>query len=138
MLTITRRLEIDAGHRLMKHESKCRNLHGHRYRFDITVSAPELDEVGRVIDFGKVKELVGGWLDRNWDHGMLLQEGDPFIEFVSQAEMKLYVMKTPPSIEHMVQVVMGKASELLSRHGICVVHVRGYETPNCWADCSND
>ncbi|MEE8246777.1 MAG: 6-carboxytetrahydropterin synthase, partial [Alphaproteobacteria bacterium] len=29
--TVTRRLEIDAGHRVMTHGSKCRHLHGHRY-----------------------------------------------------------------------------------------------------------
>ena len=29
MLTITRKLEFDAGHRIPDHKSQCRNLHGY-------------------------------------------------------------------------------------------------------------
>ena len=62
MVRITRRLEIDSGHRLMKHEGKCRNYHGHRYVFEATVEGPGLDEVGRIVDFSVIKERLGGWL----------------------------------------------------------------------------
>ena len=37
MLTITKRLEFDAGHRIPQHKSQCRNLHGHRYALEITL-----------------------------------------------------------------------------------------------------
>ena len=37
MLTITRKLEFDAGHRIPDHNSQCRNLHGHRYTLLITL-----------------------------------------------------------------------------------------------------
>src|SRR5260363_127088 len=37
MLTITRQLAFDAGHRIPDHQSRCRNLHGHRYVLDITL-----------------------------------------------------------------------------------------------------
>ena len=43
MITITRKLEFDAGHRIPDHKSQCRNLHGHRYTIEITL-------VGEVID----------------------------------------------------------------------------------------
>ena len=58
MIEITRRLEFDAGHRVLGHEGKCKNLHGHRYSAEITVTAPDLDGLGRVIDFGVIKEKV--------------------------------------------------------------------------------
>jgi 6-pyruvoyltetrahydropterin/6-carboxytetrahydropterin synthase len=38
MLTITRKLEFDAGHRIPDHNSQCRNLHGHRYTLLITLT----------------------------------------------------------------------------------------------------
>ena len=46
MLTITRKLEFDAGHRIPDHTSQCRNLHGHRYTVEITLKhyAHLLDE----------------------------------------------------------------------------------------------
>lgn len=80
--SITRRLTCDVGHRLMGHEGKCRNYHGHTYVFEITVEAAELDQVGRVIDFGVVKELVGGWVDEHLDHGMILHHEDPMAKWL--------------------------------------------------------
>jgi 6-pyruvoyl tetrahydropterin synthase/QueD family protein len=75
--TITRRLEWDAGHRVLGHEGRCRHLHGHRYVAEVTVAAPELDDLGMVIDFSVLKEKVGGWIDREWDHNMMLHVSDP-------------------------------------------------------------
>ena len=37
-MQITTRLEFDAGHRIPCHKSQCRNLHGHRYAMEITLS----------------------------------------------------------------------------------------------------
>ena len=75
-VTCTRRLEWDAMHRIPRHESKCAAFHGHRYAAELTCLAP-LDDRGRVIDFGVVKERVGGWIDENWDHTAILQRDDP-------------------------------------------------------------
>lgn len=133
MPTITRRLEIDAGHRLLRHESKCRNAHGHRYVFDITVSGRK-DKVGRIIDFSRVKELVGVWLDTNWDHGFIVQRGDPLIQTLRQIDSKMFVVDWPPTAENMSQYLHKIASALLHRSGIRVRNVRCWETPNCWAD----
>lgn len=134
MISITRRLEFDAGHRLIRHESKCRNVHGHRYRAEVTCSAEALDEVGRVIDFGKVKEIVGTWIDDKWDHGFIYQEGDSIEEFLASAEMKCYMMPVPPTAENMSQELLEIAQNLLGEYGIRVERIRLYETPNCWAD----
>lgn len=80
MPQITRKLEFDAGHRVLGHESKCAHLHGHRYVAEITVSSFGLDNVSRVVDFSVVKELVGGWIQENWDHNILLHMRDPLLD----------------------------------------------------------
>lgn len=134
MKTITRRLEIDAGHRLKGHESKCRNVHGHRYVFLITVGAEHLDDVGRVIDFGLVKKLCGDWLDDNWDHGFIYQLGDDVGALIASQDSKTYMMKQPPTAENMSTLFHEVATELLRPHGVRVVNVRLFETPNCYAD----
>lgn len=77
MPQITRRFEFDYGHRVLGHEGKCRHLHGHRGRAEVTVSASELDDLGRVIDFSVIKEKVGSWIDEHWDHNLLLHPEDP-------------------------------------------------------------
>lgn len=134
---ITRKLEFDSGHRLQGHESKCRNVHGHRYVAEVMVEADHLDEVGRVIDFGKVKELVGGWLDDRWDHGFLYEAGDPIALWLVDHDQKMFQLDAPPTAENLVVALHRKAAELLAPHDIRVVNVRLYETPNCWADSNS-
>lgn len=131
---ITRRFEIDTGHRLLEHEGKCRNAHGHRYRFDITVRAPELDSLGRVIDFGDLKTRIGQQLDDVYDHAFVVEERDPLHAFLLETHHKVVTVHRPPTIEHLVQDVAQLAQTALEGTGLTVTAVRGYETPNCWAD----
>lgn len=136
---VTKRLEIDAGHRLLRHEGKCRNLHGHRYAFEVSVEADGLDSVGRVVDFSVVKAKVGGWLDEHWDHGFLLQADDPLVPVLTGdagfgPDSKHFIVDCPPTAENLSRLVYERAVELLEEHGVRVVAVRCYETPTCWAD----
>ena len=133
-LSWTRRLEIDVGHRLMRHDGKCRNVHGHRYAFEITCVADELDTVGRIIDFSAVKEVVGTWLDETMDHGFVYQEGDPIGAAIAADGSKVYEVPFPPTAENLAAYVLRKANTLLAGRGIKVMLVRCHETPNCYAD----
>jgi len=78
MITVTRYHDFCAGHRVAGHENKCSQLHGHNYRIYFTCTAESLDGVGRVIDFAAIKEKLCDWLERNWDHKMLLWKDDPW------------------------------------------------------------
>lgn len=94
--TVIRSHEICAGHRVVGHESKCRHLHGHNYKFHfkvapklkatspskgqgLTLEKDKLDSVGRVIDFSVVKTTLCQWLEDNWDHKFLHWENDSVI-----------------------------------------------------------
>jgi 6-pyruvoyltetrahydropterin/6-carboxytetrahydropterin synthase len=129
MTTITRRLEADIGHRLLKHEGKCRNLHGHRYVFEVTV-AGKLDVVGRVIDFSVVKEIVGGWIDEYWDHGFIGQEGDPLLQVCRDLNLKHFELRCPPTAENLAQHVFAISTNFLSGRALRVMKVVCRETPN--------
>lgn len=87
--TVIRSHEICAGHRVVGHESKCRHLHGHNYKFHFKVAPKKgsqeinsilLDDVGRVIDFSVVKTTLCQWLEDNWDHKFLHWERDNLID----------------------------------------------------------
>lgn len=139
--TITRKIEFDAGHRLLGHESKCARLHGHRYVAEFTVMANELDSVGRVIDFSIVKERLKEWIDFYWDHNMILHENDPLLglhegKYFSNKTPFVMPMKMNPTAENMAKVLFMTAERLLKNienGGLRVVQVKLYETPNCWA-----
>lgn len=100
--TVIRSHEICAGHRVVGHESKCRHLHGHNYKFHFKVAPKrvesenyipgakgfsiegKLDDVGRVIDFSVVKTTLCQWLEDNWDHKFLHWEHDQLIESLNK------------------------------------------------------
>lgn len=136
MITCTRRIEWDAMHRIPRHESKCRAFHGHRYAAEITCVAPALDPLGRVVDFGVVKDRVGGWVDAHWDHTALLMrdDPDPATAVIAEANARLgrpvYWFSAPPTAENIVAELARVAGELLADTGVTVVRVRLWETPN--------
>jgi 6-pyruvoyltetrahydropterin/6-carboxytetrahydropterin synthase len=135
LITCTRRLEWDAMHRIPRHESKCAAFHGHRYAAEITCLA-DLDDRGRVIDFGVVKERVGAWIDDNWDHTAILMRGDPDPAVQALAASNaahgrpVYWMDAPPTAEVIAGELAAVAQRLLGDTGVKVVRLRVWETPN--------
>jgi 6-pyruvoyltetrahydropterin/6-carboxytetrahydropterin synthase len=139
MRECTRLFGIDAGHRVTRHESKCRNVHGHRYRIEVTVAAPDLDEAGRVVDFGVVKAIVGAWLDDALDHGYLCHPEDEVGAILANGGHKVFEMPRDlgePTAENIAELVLRVADALLHRENeaLKVKRVRVWETPNCYAD----
>lgn len=135
--TCTRVLAFDAAHRVPRHESKCRNLHGHRYTLEVQCAGP-LDDAGRVIDFGLIKSIVGGWVDEALDHTTILDAAaDADLADWLDARgwgKPVYRVAFSPTAENLAAHILGVANTLLSAHGIRVTSVRLYETPNGWAD----
>lgn len=85
---VTRYHDISCGHRVVGHESKCRHFHGHNYRTHFTCEAEALDDVGRVIDFGVIKDRLCNWIEENWDHKMLLWSKDPVLAPLAAHDVK--------------------------------------------------
>lgn len=138
MIEVTRRLGFDSAHRVTRHESKCRNVHGHRYEVEITVRG-DLDTSGRVVDFGVVKQVVGDWIYEALDHGYIAAPWDELAVGPERVGLKVYRMPEhlgEPTAENIAVLVAGEAQRLLDgvKAGLSVVAVRVYETPNCWAD----
>ncbi|MEW9581300.1 6-carboxytetrahydropterin synthase QueD [Paraburkholderia sp. DGU8] len=148
MLTITRKLEFDAGHRIPDHRSQCRNLHGHRYVLEITLQGDLVDtegapDRGMVMDFADVKALAVEHLVDNWDHAFLVYEGDKqvlgFLQ--SMAGHKTVVLDRIPTVENLAAVAFDILASVYDAHygvNLRLHKLRLYETPNCWADVVRD
>ena len=131
MVTCTRKIEFDAAHRIVDHKSVCRNLHGHRYVAEITVASDQLSKMGMVRDFGDIKDIIGGWIDETWDHGIILNSTDSELVAMCLAnDWKVCVLDGNPTVENMARRLIDVAQELLGG----VVGVKLFETPNCWAE----
>lgn len=79
--TITRRIDIDSGHRIMTHGSQCRHLHGHRYGIEATCLATgglqeQGEQTGMVLDFGFLKEEMMRLIATPCDHGFIVGLAD--------------------------------------------------------------
>ncbi|HUP69589.1 MAG TPA: 6-carboxytetrahydropterin synthase QueD [Acidimicrobiales bacterium] len=85
---VTRSFTFDAAHELPWHTGKCRRLHGHTYRLEVTVEGP-LDENGVVLDFDDLSSVVRREVVERFDHRFLndLME-NPTAELVAQASWK--------------------------------------------------
>lgn len=141
-ITCTRRIQFCAGHRVMGHENKCAHPHGHNYVALITAGAGQLDSVGRVIDFSVLKERVGGWIDRQWDHGFIYFDQDAAMMAVFrnyEGGWKHFELPNNPTAENLARYLLDVvAPQELAGTGVRVIHVRIWETENCYADASEE
>lgn len=136
MITAERYHDISCGHRVHGQGGKCENLHGHNYRIHFTVAGTgeALDDVGRVLDFGVIKDLLCEWLEENWDHKFLIWENDPWR--LALIDLDSTVVWTPfnPTAENLAQhLVMVVAPKELEGTGVELITCRVEETRKCSA-----
>lgn len=141
---ITTRLEFDAGHRIPSHKSQCKNLHGHRYAMEITLSGDIItrensSENGMVMDFSDVKAIAKSSVVDVWDHAFLVYQHDTeVLNFLnSLPNHKTVIFPTVPTAENMAseafKILQAKYQDTFGNH-LKLEKVRLYETPNSWAD----
>ncbi len=125
--------DISTGHRVVGHENKCRHLHGHNYRIHFHCAA-ELDEVGRVIDFGVIKEQLCMWLEDHWDHRMLIWQNDPMLADLQAVDPSVLAVPFNPTAENMAQYLVEVIGpQQLADSGVILQKVIVEETAKCSA-----
>jgi 6-pyruvoyltetrahydropterin/6-carboxytetrahydropterin synthase len=141
--TLTRVFEFDAAHRVMNERVKCFNLHGHRFKVELTISYTYTGELGYAIDFKEIKRVFGEFLDKHFDHTCILNPLDTdLINLCRKNNWRLWVMglgntwDINPSAENMASELLYVAMYLFKKLGIPirVSSIKLYETPNCWVE----
>ena len=137
MITCTRRIEFDSAHRILNHESKCKFLHGHRYSLEASFVANKLDNLGRVIDFGIIRDLLGSWVDEHLDHNTILCRKDENLgeKITAETGQKIYYLEENPTAENIAQHILEEiCPKLFAEKNVKCVAIKLYETPNCSVD----
>ena len=129
MFSVTRELTFCYGHRLLDYAGKCRHLHGHNGRAVITLAAADLDALGMVMDFTRLKCVVGAWIDEHLDHKMLLHHHDPALPLLRQLGEPVYVLDVNPTAENIARLIF----DYTAGQGFPVVEVKLWETDSCYA-----
>jgi 6-pyruvoyltetrahydropterin/6-carboxytetrahydropterin synthase len=147
MITITRKLEFDAGHRIPDHKSQCRNLHGHRYTLEITLVGEVIEEEGSsdngmIMDFSDVKALAKEHLVDVWDHAFLVHAKDTAVRtfLASIPDHKTVVIDKIPTVENLARTAFDTLRTVYHDRygtGLRLQKLVLHETPNCWAEITD-
>ena len=148
MITITRKLEFDAGHRIPDHKSQCRNLHCHRYTLEITLTGMVIEDEGSsdngmIMDFSDVKALAKQHLVDVWDHAFIAYEKDTVVlEMLDRIPgHKTVIIGRIPTVENLAQTAFDILSSVYQDRfgtGLRLQKLVLHETPNCWAEITAD
>lgn len=139
MHTVTKIFTFDTGHRLSNYEGKCKRLHGHTYKLELTVTAEMLDNAGMVLDFNELKEIFNETIDSQWDHRTLLFKDDEFNKTLIKHDSPDFPSFIPvpynPTAENMAKDIFYRISgELPRERGLHIEKVKLYETPTSYAE----
>lgn len=140
-MLVTKEIEIDMGHRVPNHKSKCRNLHGHRYVIELgcddkVISTPGSSDEGMVIDFSDMKQILMEEIDEKFDHGFVMYAGDEYIgkfNEMLQDGQKIIFVPFIPTAENLAKHWYKLVKPRLEERKIRIKHIKVWETPTSTA-----
>jgi len=125
---VVRILTFSYGHRIRGHEGLCAHLHGHNARVEVECKGP-LDALGMVVDFGEIRRVLETWIDANWDHRMILEQGDPMARVLAERGEPVHELDAPPTAENLAR----RLYEVAAKAGLPVRAIRFWETERSMA-----
>jgi len=152
-MRVTKIIEFDAGHRVPHHKSHCKNVHGHRYKLEVTVEGPlvtirGVSDEGMVLDFSDIKAAMMKFVHATFDHVFIMSVDDPLKSLLSTpyaaADMPAplgqrysvkdfgTIQEVPgvPTAENLARWIFELLGETLNNGNYRVVQVKLWETPN--------
>ncbi|MGE4161754.1 MAG: 6-pyruvoyl tetrahydropterin synthase family protein [Vicinamibacterales bacterium] len=129
MYSVIKRIDFCYGHRLLDYDGPCRHPHGHNAVVEVELGTASLDGRDMVADFGDIKRLIKGWIDRELDHRMILRRDDPLVAALQALGEPVYLMDSNPTVERLAQLLF----EIVRQHDLPVIRVTVWETPASWA-----
>ncbi len=145
-MEVVKKIEIDYGHRVPNHESKCFSPHGHRGVVEVCLEGDIVQKEGdpaegMVIDFGDIKKGLVEVVDQTFDHAFVVYEKDQLVGHLQSCawllgrEFKLVIVPYVPTAEnmanHIFELLLEYYKDKFGDH-LRLAWVKFYETPNSW------
>jgi len=89
-IAITKVFTIASAHFLPKHDGKCKNVHGHEWKAEITVRKRINKATGMVVDFSILKNLVNKHIIEKLDHKLI----NDYVINPTAENISIYVWET--------------------------------------------
>ena len=145
MTTRVRRwVETDTGHRVPNHKSKCRHMHGHRYRWEVELEGEVVIErgasdEGMLMDFSDISRILDEYIHDVVDHAFVVYEGEEVARDALSMmgdEHRTLIVPFVPTAENLAKWAFEQVEpHIQTSYGnslkIRAFHVR--ETPKSWA-----
>jgi len=117
MTTVTKSVKFDAAHILTNHQGLCKNLHGHTYRVDLSVTQQDGDKSDMVIDFKDLKAVATSVICDRFDHAFVYStasEGESEIASVVEKHgMRTVALPFRSTAENLARYFFGELKPLI-------------------------
>ena len=133
------------SHALEGYDGACRNIHGHSYKFFVTVAGTPADDDknpknGMVMDFGDLKRIVNERVIQRYDHAFVarLTDGNhSLLEEMKKYYGKVEMVDYQPTCENMI---IRFAEDIMAGlpAGVRLYSLRLHETATSCAEWHND
>lgn len=129
MYNVLTKIKFEYGHRLIRHQGKCRHLHGHSGEATIELTAESLNDNDFVMDFGDIKAPLKAWVDEHWDHAYLANEADPLLPVIREQGLKVFCFSSEPTAEVIAKCLFDHVETIVKlRPGVLLQRVVVQET----------
>ncbi|WP_370390244.1 6-pyruvoyl tetrahydropterin synthase family protein [uncultured Winogradskyella sp.] len=140
-IRITKQFSFETGHALYGYDGKCKNVHGHSYRLDVTVIGTPINDnnhvkYGMVIDFGDLKKIVKEEIVDVFDHATVFNKNTPHVELANELKQRghnVMLVDYQPTSEMMVIDFAKKIKQRLPS-GIKLHSLKLQETATSFAE----
>ena len=144
-IRITKQFSFETGHALYGYDGKCKNVHGHSYRLDVTVIGSPITDAsnvkyGMVIDFSDLKKIVKEEIVDVFDHATVFNKNTPHVELARELKSRghnVLLVDYQPTSEMMVQDFATKINPRLP-DGVRLHSLRLQETESSYAEWHAD
>ena len=141
-------IEWDMGHRIPNHKSKCKNLHGHRYKLEINIEGNFIrkkrsSSESMIIDFGDVKDIACKEIKDYCDHAFMYWDKDKDVSMFFNIHKTYKHLPVPfiPTVEEIARWIFTTLNSKLKdtyKTGLKLHSVTVWETPTCKAFYSRE
>ena len=110
-LTVTKRFDLCIAHNLCGHNGKCKFIHGHNYKMDVTVISKYLAKVnthsqdrlgssyGMIVDFKDLKNIINSIIVDKYDHSFIVWANATKLTSIPEIDNAIKNMKNADTLK---------------------------------------
>ena len=140
-IRITKQFSFETGHALYGHDGKCKNIHGHSYRLNVTLfGTPITDDsspkFGMIMDFSDLKKIVKETIVTPFDHATIFNKNTPHSKLAEDLKSnghKVVLVNYQPTSEMLVIDFAERIKKRLPAN-INLHALKLRETASCYAE----